>query len=647
MTSESEIPSEWWFERQPCGRTQQPGLLQKKTVNRSLETFVREVLQNITDAGLNNDDPVEVTFRLLEVDEENREDFHSTICWDDILEHARAAGEEQDGAGIEDYIDHLDDGGTLRVLVVEEKNTTGIQGDEIEKNTDYAALVRDPGRSNKPGDMAGRHGLGSVVLWVASGVQTVIFNSDLDDELEGQESPRLIGRSFLPTHEITEGECYDTEGWFGSPTGLENDQLGRPESIWNGPASGMAEDLFLSRSHIDGPGTSTMILGFRDPADPSMDDQPDSEEILDTFERATVENFWPAISRGELCVNFDMAGKERQVSAENIHDYDYARPFVECYEQRHEALDSLAGPGEVASVDVQYEIESRKDESTPTDGEVTVVARKAYPDEGERQAEIAYFRGAGMVVDYKPGGYLGFSGKYHAILIAGTARTPPDEEPSPSDFAVERFLSMAEPVAHDKWYGSGNDELQAEYKSGCAGTADSLTTNVLREGLSKLFYSDEVNTSEPATPDREILPPTRSSKSKPPGRRSPSRPPLFNWGVEDSINDRRWVFDGHLEPNRDNADDWQVVVELRSMYEDDQEAEQIPIENIDYDDDRLSHTISDGKVELSAEAGVDSVDFVIRSKQLPAIDPRLGDATETKFKIVDGYVSVPEEVEAE
>lgn len=645
MSHESSPPDSWWFERQPCGRTQQPGLLQKKTVDRSLNTFVREILQNITDAGLDNNDPVKVTFRLLEISESERGDFDATAQWEDLVEHARAAGVEQDGAGIEDYIEYLDAGGPLRILIAEEENTTGIQGDEIRKDTDYAALVRDPGRSNKGGDQAGRHGLGSVVLWVASGLQSVLFNSVLDSEEEGQDSPRLVGRSFLPTHEIADGECYDTEGWFGSPTGLDNEQLERPESLWGDLADSMADDLHLSRSHLDTPGTSTMILGFRDPSDPSMDDQPEPAEILESFEQATVENFWPAISQGELQVSLDMAGEEREITADGISDYDSVSPFVECYEEYEDASDSLSGPGEVASVNVPYKIESKKDEDTPTEGMVTVAARRSYPHEDDHRAEIAYFRGAGMVVNYKPGRYLGFSGKYHAILVAGTARTP-DGESSDTDRAVENFLSMAEPVAHNKWYGSGNDELQAEYKSGCAGTADNLTTSVLREGLSELFYSDDVDTSKPAAPDRKILPPTRSTKSGPPKPPTPSSPPLFTWGVKDSIEDQRWKFDGQIEPNRDDVTDWQVVIELKAMFEDNQEAERIPIDQIEHDDsDHLSRHLSDGQLTLTASEDIGSVDFVVRSKQLAAIDPRLGDATETKFKIVDGYVSVADEEE--
>ncbi|GGN98638.1 hypothetical protein [Haloarcula pellucida] len=646
MSSGSELPDGWWFEDQPCGRTRQPGLLQKKTVDRSIDTFVREILQNITDAGLDNGDPVEVTFRLLELDAEDRAAFDDAVCWEDLFAHAESAGREQDGAGIEDYIEYLEDGGPLRVLIAEEENTTGIQGNEVDKRTDYAALVRDPGRSNKESSSAGRHGLGSVVLWVASGLQSVVFNSSLADDGPEQESPRLVGRSFLPTHELSEGECYDTEGWFGSPTGLDNDQLERPESIWGDLASDMADDMLLSRSHLDSSGTSTMILGFRDPSDPSMDDQPGPEEILDTFETATIENFWPAISKDELRVKFDMAGEERQVTSDNIDDYDSIRPFVECYEQRLDASDSLGDPGEVASVDVDYNIQSLKEEVTPTDGQVTVAARKAYPHEEDFRSEIAYFRGAGMVVNYKPGRYLGFSGKYHAILVAGEARTPNGEDHSPADEAVENFLAMAEPVAHNKWYGSGNDELQAEYESGCAQTADSLTTGVLRDGLAELFYSDDIDTSKPASPDRDILPPTRSTKSKRPEPPGPSRAPLFEWGVTDCIEDRRWRFDGQIEPNRDLVTDWQVVIELRAMFEDDQEAEQIPIDDIEYEEkSNLDHTYSDGRVKLTATDDVGRVEFVVKSEQLAAVDPRLGDATETKFKIVDGYVSVPDDEE--
>lgn len=646
MSGASERPSEWWFEDQACDRTQQPGLIQKKTLDRSLETFVREILQNINDAGLDNDDPVDVTFRLVE--SEDRSDFDEAIRWSSLYEHVDAAGEAQEVAGLQDYIEYLDDGGPMRLLVAEERNTSGIQGDEYNRDTDYAALVRDPGRSNKGGSTAGRHGLGSVVLWVASGLQTVLFNSSLNESQADQTSPRLVGRSFLPTHQIAPGECYDTEGWFGSPTGLTDTRIKRPESIWDGLAAEMAEALEMSRQDIDEPGTTTMIPGFRDPSNPTMDDQPTPQEILDTFEESIVENFWPAISKGELSVHLDMAGEERDITSDEIRNYGSVAPFVECYENLTTDSDTIGAPGEVAAVDLDYEIQSKKEEDTPTDGQVTVAARKAYPNEDEHSGEVALFRGSGMVVQYKSGRYLGYSGNYHAVLVAGEARTPEGEEHSPSDTAVEEFLGMAEPPAHSKWYGKNNDELQSVYKSGCASTADDISTGVLREGLRIIHYTEDDESRRSLSPNRDVLPPTRSTKSRRPRPPGPSRPPLFTLSVDDSFVDRRWQFDGSIAPNRDGVVEWSVTVELRAMYEDDKEADRIDLEEVSLNPSADANwTIADGRCTISVNNSGDAVDFEIASIRFDDGDTRDGTVTETRFKIIDGNVKTDSEPETE
>lgn len=635
----SDRPDDWWFEEQACGRTQQPGLIQKKTLDRSLDTFVREILQNINDAGLENDDPVDVTFRLIELD--NRDEFDDAIRWSSLYEHAKAGGEAQDGHGIEDYLDYLDDDGPMRLLIAEERNTSGIQGDEYDRDSDYAALVRDPGRSNKGGNTGGRHGLGSVVLWVASGLQTVLFNSDLNRSESDQTPPRLVGRSFLPTHQLAPGECYDTEGWFGSPTGLSDTRIERPESIWGELAEEMASALEMSRQEIEEPGTTTMIPGFRDPSNPTMDDQPTPDEILETFEESIVENFWPAISKGELAVHLEMAGEELDITSDEIRDYASIRPFIECYEQQRTSVDTIGAPGDVAAVDIDYEIQSKKEEDTPTDGKVTVAARKAYPNETENTGEIALFRGSGMVVNYKPGRYLGYSGNYHAVLVAGEARTPVGEEHTPEDTAVEKFLGMAEPPSHNKWYGKNNDELQSEYKSGCASTADSLSTEVLREGLRTLHYSDDDETRRSLSPNKDILPPTRSSKSRKPRSSTPSRPQLFELSVDDSFTDRRWRFDGTVTPNREGVTSWSITVELRAMYEDDTEADRVDIQEVSVDSPGdVEWSIDDGKCTITVDGSGDSLKFEIASVRFDRGSTQDGTITETRFKITDGNVTV-------
>ncbi|WP_148708233.1 hypothetical protein [Haloferax sp. Atlit-12N] len=643
MRSDSARPEGWWFKEQPPGQSHSPGLLQKKTLDRSLDTFVKEILQNINDAGLENEHPVEVTFRLVEL-QDPRDVFEEAIGWDSLLKHVRAAAQEQSSPGLKEYLDYLDSGGKLRILVAEERNTSGIQGDEVSTDCDYAALVRDPGSSNKTGDTGGRHGLGSSVLWVASGLQTVVFNSTLAEELDDQDSPRLVGRSFVPTHQTPGGQWYDNEGWFGSPTGLSNPDLERPESMWSNVAEDLAQELSLERPDV--PGTSTMIVGFRDPSDPSMEEQPSPSEVADIFEQTAADYFWPAISRGDLEVYLDMAGDEREITDDTIRDHDGVAPFIDCYERRDGAPDSLGGPGEVASREFDYEIRSRKDRKTPESGPVSLAARKAYPDEEERVGEIAFFRGSGMVVKYKPARHLGFSEKFHGVLACGNARTQPGRTPTREDRAIDEFLAMAEPPAHDDWVGKKNDELKGTFEPGCVKRVRKLKRDLLKKHLSKLLYGTQERSGDSIRPDRDILPKTRRSGGRSNGVSTPNVSSPFDWRVTESeVDKNRWTFVGWIEPDLDVEGEirqWEVEIEIAAMFEDDREASKIPVEEVEVTGSHVGRRLDDGRGVIEVKDDTGKIEFDIRSESLADADPRLGDLGETKFKIVDGSISIEE-----
>ncbi|WP_367176775.1 hypothetical protein [Haloarcula rubripromontorii] len=653
----------WWFEEVPCGRSRKQGLIQKKTFSRDLDTFVREVLQNSTDAREDSGKPVQVSFRLHEFND--RSAFEEALRWDDLYGHVKAGGKDQDGHGLTDYVDYLEGDGTFRILIIEEKNAKGIQGNEEDQDSDYAALIRDPGASNKGGSTGGRHGLGSTLLWVASGFQTVLFNSTLAKEMEDQTSPRLVGRCFIPTHELSEGECYANDGWFGADSGMEREELQRPESIWGDAASGLAENLEMGRPNSSG--TTIMIPGFRDPSDPAMDDQPSPEELCQEFEEATADYFWPAIRAGDLEVHIDMCGHSAELTKDTIKDHKGIAPFVACYDQMREAPDSFKGPGTVAKTDEEYTIVSKKEDEcedgedypTPSEGYVTIAARKANPSDtegppSERLGEVAMFRGPGMVVKYKSGHYLGHSGKYHALLAAGKACTPSGESHERDDEAIDDFLAMSEPPMHDRWYGKKNDELKAKYEHGAKGPADDLSTKILRNGLSKILYNQSRQAGSLTRPGRDILPKTRSDltkneRNKPP---RPTIPPLFDWKIEDEVVGDRWEFTGSIGPNTErkqiadnSVEGWEVTFEIVALFEDNREANTVVIENVDAEVAAGSGSITertlDGgeKGHIEVEGDVKSLTYEIEA-QLPGRQARLGDVSKTRFKLRDGSVEV-------
>lgn len=653
----------WWFEEVPCGRSRKQGLIQKKTFSRDLETFVREILQNSTDAREDPNDPVKVSFHLHEFDD--RTAFEEALRWDVLYDHIKAAGKDQDGHGLTDYVKYLEDGGTFRILIVEEENAKGIQGNEEDQDSDYAALIRDPGASNKGGSTGGRHGLGSTLLWVASGFQTVLFNSTLAKEMEGQTSPRLVGRCFIPTHELSDGECYANDGWFGAQSGMERDELQRPESIWGDAASDLADNLEMGRP--DSYGTTIMIPGFRDPADPAMDDQPSPQELCREFEKSTVDYFWPAIRAGDLEVNINMCGHSSTLTKDTIKDHERIAPFVTCYDQIREAPESFKGPGTVAKTNQEYSIVSKKEDEceekeeypTPSDGHVTVAARKANPSDtegpaSERLGEIAMFRGPGMVVKYKSGHYLGHSGKYHALLAAGKARTLPGESHDSTDEAIDDFLAMAEPPMHDRWYGKKNDELSAKYERGAKGPADDISTKILRNGLSKILYNQSRQGGSLTRPGRDILPKTRSdlAKDKSTNPPTPTIPPLFDWDIKDEIVGNSWNFTGSIGPNTERKqiggnpiNGWEATFEIVALFEDNREADTVVIKDVDAEVESGSGSTTTEALEhgekgrIEVQGDVKNVEYSIEA-QLPGRQARLGDVSKTRLKLTDGSVEV-------
>jgi hypothetical protein len=644
MSWDSDANVGWYFERQPCGKKWDPGLLTKKSLSRSIETLIRETFQNINDQGPVSDGPVVASLRLHRYTGEEASEFLNVIDPENELStHVQAAAEEQDIPGISEYLNYVERENEFRVLVVEGQNTTGIQGDEGDRESDYGGLVWSMGQSNKEEGSGGHHGIGKTAYWMASGLQTVLFASNLNQELEGQESPRFVGRTYFPTHQLSEGECYDGKGWFGDRDSVEDDRYGRPTSVWDGVAEEMIERFDLDRP--DEPGTSAMILGFRDPSDPSMDNPMGLKELVDAFETAAAERFWPAIRRGDLEVNIEVDGIERVLTRENIAEYGRIAPFVEAFDERFDAPEGLGGLGSVASINIPFEIEEKKDPDADneTQGFVTLCVRRASPtDDPKMKSHVAMFRKPGMVVDYKPMRHLPVEGNFHAVLVCGEARAAEGQAPTPADEAIDEFLQLAEPPTHDEWFGENNDELKGTYKQGCVSTVeDELQKRLLRDNLVNLLTEETERSSERLTPTRDILPKTRAmtrDEEPSPASRSP-----FDWSVDMEFRDNRWEFDGYIEPSPDEHGPWEATFSLVPITEDNTEMDPIPIASFDSDE----FTVSEGKGRISRGADVHRITFSGKSVTLPKSDPRTGDVSETKFKIEDGRVAVVEIEEAD
>ncbi|MFA9503783.1 hypothetical protein ACERIM_13535 [Natrinema sp. H-ect1] len=552
-----------------------------------LKTFVREVLQNSNDARLDNDQPARVTFKLESLQGDEAIEYLRTLDIETWSEHANLATETESGKHIAEAIKRIKDDEKIRILTIEDENTEGLLGEENADESNFTALVRDVLFSSKSGDTAGgSYGLGKAVLWLYSGLSLVMFNSTLSEPDPKDQSPRLIGRTRLPTHKSEDGDTvYQGHGWYG---GLNDDEEGaRPESIWGDEAESIADDLQLGRP--DGPGTSIQVVDFRVP---TAEERLDNEELADQITEMAIEWFWPAIYRGDLEVAVKVEGETKQAS---IDEYPQYEPFTSCLADRANSVSQLNEPGDVAQATISLEVPEKSDGSGGADSQLDLLVRRADTSEYQHQNEVAFVRGSGMVVQYYDRDRVVVGDQdFHAILLGGRARPwGTDESPRDADTIVEEFLTAAEPPQHDEWVRT--ETLANTYSRGFRTAVEGIKSDVT-ETLRGLVAPDV---------DRGATGPQRlgnrfkignESRGGRSDRESPSSQRVTgNTNISFDEVYTHWSFNGEVEPLSDRNEIRAVTVSLVRMAEERATSDRLPVQNISSDTAGVSISLPEQK----------------------------------------------------
>lgn len=619
----------------------------KDALDFDIPTLVRETGQNVLDASEHTSDPAKIVYRWQRLDGTNLDRFKRAIDWDDYRDHLERFRDEDTSLRIDDFLNALDEGAPLDVFVVEDHNTHGLYGGEIEDGTPYNALVRDSKITVKDDDTAGgSHGVGKFVNYGLSLPSMALFYSDLDPDLatttieaadvEEQigDSPRLVGRALLPDHRrTTDKRILDGEEiWFGQddPTATTD----RPVSMWGADAEQTAAELGLERPDI--PGTSIAIVGF---GQPDGDVPPNPDDALATLKHAAAYHFWPAMEMDQLKIEVVAPDGTRDELTVDTAINDFAPeigPFVKTFRQYQQADNELDTAGDVAKTSIEFDFKPKG--SSPVTGEVNVGVRvptAADYNHDDLLNHVAIFRGRGMVVDYLSKQSLGTRGQeFHAILAAGNARPWPTGTPTPTDSAVDTFLRAAEPAEHDEW--DNQPKLQQNYKGRCAGTVRDLQGNYLKDAILPLIRTSDDN-------DGDLVPAVSQ---------------LFNLDVNgvggggdddafirhdvrsrqfDSTT-RQWTYETTLSPKPDDHGPWRATVAFRPKGDDNNKAGDVDVAQ---NGATLRHPTSGVTVDtevktrrrgpdlrvatVKADADVSEVSIRVTSIQLPSIDPRRGD----------------------
>ncbi|WP_157572942.1 hypothetical protein [Halogranum rubrum] len=582
---------------------------------------MREVLQNANDAGpVDGSAPVRVEFEFEHLDGEECKQFKRTFGWDETLERRlSAAAEQEQDLSIEQFLQRGTD--ELVLLHIRDYNTEGLSGAEDAEESNYTALVRDIHRSNKSETEGGSHGVGATVLWAFSGISAVLFNT-VPVDIEDKSPPRVVGRSYLPDHTL-DGRLYKGYGWFGEKD--PDDPSGRNVSVWGSEAKDIASRLGMDRE--DEYGTTTTIVGFRQPGEPQPTEET-LESVAEELREAASLYFWPAIHAGALEVTVQSPRDSEPCRV----DSSFVEPFVKAYEAIGGPTGELGHPGQTSSKTISFDLPGRSDgTSTPSEGEISVGVRTAGPADEFMRNQVALFRGSGMVVRYVGMDDVANRGSdFHAVLACGTARPVGD---ATVNRHVEEFLRAAEPAAHDEW--TGTPRLKNKYTGRRVGVVSDIQSRWLRDALSGLLVDDEDPEGTRLTDFEEMFPLRQTGSS---GSLATTSTPTMSSSLRRFINDlefdgSRWVCDLTLSPNEDRVNGrWGAGVWMTKLFEEGGEGEQVPLEGVsvvETEFDSVSAEVDDeGRVRVWSEE-VGDVRVRIESIETGPPDPLSGRAART------------------
>lgn len=650
------MTSKWLFPTQKSGLTDYHSIPTEKALDSKLETFIREVLQNSNDQGLDNDDPVEVHFRFKELTGDDLEEFLDALDWKNELEdHIIGATENEQARdpGLKRFLNEFNEE-KLLVLTIEDRNTTGLEGNETDNSQPYGALVKDFGGSEKPdASSGGSHGVGKTVLWAFSGISTVLFCSNPrtvpDFNGETRKSPRLVGRSILPAHaHEDETLSYTNHGWFGLDDEDEVERIGRPRSMWASDDGwkNVVEPLQVGRE-TDITGTNISVLGFRIPGE---EINPDPEKLADDFLTASVKHFWPAMAREELEVYVETPeGEER---AADWDDAPGVKPFAKCLNASEATLqDELTEPGSIVKTTVDITVpKENPDLVDDPDGEyetdVDLLIRQLSPEDDRElkeredddlsQKRVARMRGANMIVDYVDASNIGGRTKnFVGVLIAGEGRTTDGETVDDADEAVEKFLKRSEPTQHDDWIGSGNDYLKKYYSGTIVKEIEGLSGSRLIGALED-FVDEDIESDADVPPLSELL---QIMSGRQNDIEKNGVEPAFSWEKSPSptFENGRWRFVGEVGPSADDHGDWELEISLVEYDEEGKQAGDVPVSSLSPKTPGVELKSENGDWLIEADSSTDTVEFEGKSERRPNPNFELGEVTLTEV-VVSGEI---------
>lgn len=237
------------------------------------ETFVREAVQNSLDAKLGTDGPVRISFTFHEGPYGQREAFMA-----DFMKYRVRAGLP---------VPSNWKSSSMKWLVVQDFNSTGLEGKLHDRNDDFWGYWLNFGVSNKDANRRGGRGIGRVTFLIASQVQAVIGYTRRESDGRSAMCGMAVLRAYQEGDRFHSTHAYLARRENGSVFDLYDTESSIEE---------LCESFCFERYAV--PFSSGLALAVL---------YPHAELTPEKILAAIVENYTPAVMSGALSVSVDEA----------------------------------------------------------------------------------------------------------------------------------------------------------------------------------------------------------------------------------------------------------------------------------------------------------------------------------------------------
>lgn len=392
-------------------------------------TLAREAVQNSVDAAIDPTHSVRLDFRFARLENDERNRFFANAGLNEMVER-----QEKLGLISSNCLAQRDQ--SIELLFVEDYNTTGLEGDPTNPNSNLRKLLMDLGGSPKSklssekgesGGVSGRrpggsYGFGKAAYSANSKIGVVFAFSRTKDEND-QPLTVLMGAAYQAEHELGDSS-YTGRGWLGKRVPILN-KPARFDPFVGEEAERIAQELGFERS--DGTGTSILIV----------DTAIDQNKLI----RGLEDNWWPRIEARLLEVEVVTDDDEKIVPRPKIRRH--LQPFIAAWG----VANDKTPPESRERMQIEFRQKTIHDpeERKVSIGSVGLISLQEGEDDyplGEENDElvntVALVRSPMMVVSYASTGRT----RSAFANVVGCFVAADD---------IDGILRLSEPPPHDEW----------------------------------------------------------------------------------------------------------------------------------------------------------------------------------------------------